>query len=464
VAVESLVVRRPARARRRAALFTTVLLLASICIVPAAYWTAANFVPPFRYDLPAVPNPNGYVEAQRVIREDWGQHIGVAYDTAHHRRDPGTPYVTRFIGDRPPQWRDAGPGLCALLLRERAATLRRVRPLFRLQWRVPNPIAPDLRRGFDLRECAATFACESRLECTRGHYAAAMASALDAIELGSLACRGGSTHDRYIGQDSHEMGLCEAERAVWRLPRARLPELLGRVRRLRRDWPPVTETLEAERLEARRDCIEFLTGLSARSPWEQAATAEYAVSRVSTPPGQLIVPGWASWMQALTPRTVTLARLDRYYRDLAIASARPAPRGVPLPVLKDLWAARSAKRSWTGSYRGEWPRHNLALLETALAVRLHQAERGRLPRNVQEIDRRRLPEIPDDVWAQPIHYLVRRGRPVIYSLGPDGIDEHGHPVEPSTLDRADPGDSVFGMLIGGDWAIPMGQEWTGSGP
>ena len=40
----------------------------------------------------------------------------------------------------------------------------------------------------------------------------------------------------------------------------------------------------------------------------------------------------------------------------------------------------------TCGYRWEWPRQNLALLETALAVHLFRLERGRYPARLREIE------------------------------------------------------------------------------
>ena len=91
-------------------------------------------------------------------------------------------------------------------------------------------------------------------------------------------------------------------------------------------------------------------------------------------------------------------------------------------------------------------RLTLALLEVALAVRMHYLEHGRYPARLAEVSRRWLPEVPRDLWDQPIAYHLKNGRPVIYSLGPDGKDDGGQPADPIDLTPATRGDLVFGHL------------------
>jgi hypothetical protein len=104
-----------------------------------------------------------------------------------------------------------------------------------------------------------------------------------------------------------------------------------------------------------------------------------------------------------------------------------------------------------GGYRWEWARHNLALLETALAVRLFRLEHGRYPRRLRELGPRLLPQIPEDAWDQPIAYRLRDGHPVIYSLGRDGVDNGGSAVYPATMILHGQGDAVWGKLCTNDW-------------
>lgn len=67
------------------------------------------------------------------------------------------------------------------------------------------------------------------------------------------------------------------------------------------------------------------------------------------------------------------------------------------------------------------------------------------------MDRAWLPGVPNDAWDQPVRYRLAQGRPVVYSIGPDGLDEKGLAVEPSGLVGGDAGDVVFGKLSSAYW-------------
>jgi hypothetical protein len=95
---------------------------------------------------------------------------------------------------------------------------------------------------------------------------------------------------------------------------------------------------------------------------------------------------------------------------------------------------------------------DLALLEVALAVRMHYVYNGYHPRRLADIDRRWLPHPPVDLWDQPVQYRLNGERPVIYSLGMNGKDDGGQDVNPDQTTHqyesgtSIPGDVVFGRL------------------
>jgi hypothetical protein len=336
-----------------------------------------------------------------------------------------------------------------------SAALDEVRGAFPRAWRaLPAGRVSGRTDPFVLG--ATYFALQSRLALRRGEADRALASSLDAIELGGNACRGGGVEARFVGQICQETGLEEAERLYCFLPRTGLAAQLGRVRRIRISWPTIAETLEVERRQARVRCAAFLHGLGRLTLWQQLEASESAIDPSARPaagstPGGVRTYGWATLRQALTPRTTVLGELEQDYRALIAASSRPAPQGVKVSQPENPWVAQFTCRSFTGQYRGEWPRNNLCLLETALAVRLHFLAHGRYPTRLEEISPEWLPDHPRDVWDQPVAYRLKKGQPVVYSLGADGRDEGGRAVEPASLLQGKPGDLVFGKLARSHW-------------
>lgn len=93
------------------------------------------------------------------------------------------------------------------------------------------------------------------------------------------------------------------------------------------------------------------------------------------------------------------------------------------------------------AWRAAWG----ALEETGLALELFKLREGRYPDRLDELVPGDLSEIPRDPFAggaAPLIWGVTRGQPaarLLYSLGPDRIDQRGAPFDP--LDRR--GDLVY---------------------
>ncbi len=65
---------------------------------------------------------------------------------------------------------------------------------------------------------------------------------------------------------------------------------------------------------------------------------------------------------------------------------------------------------------------------TALAIRLYEIDHGRRPGKLADLVPDYLDAVPDDPFAKsgtPIGYLPNAPRPLLYSIGANGIDEHG---------------------------------------
>ena len=394
-------------------------------------------VQPFELPERSLPSPNGYDVAVR----------------AAHRIPASSPLFRAVISSETPILQKVVTVDWERLLAKQRPDLLAVRRAFSLQWQVPR-----LEENLDPDVVARCFALESRLAAARREPEVALEWSLDAIELGGHLCRGGVVLHRYTGQSCQELGLREAERIVPRLSGDGLLRAAARVRRIREAWPTIGETLENAHLLSRVKSTGFLQELSRKSFWEQL---DEAATRGKEPPLQLQLPlmqqvisihRWATWQRTLIPHAMVAPELDRYYRELIAVSGRPAPHGVQVHPVTNIWAEIYADRSFTGRYRGEWPRHNLALLEAALVVAHYHQVRGKDPASLQAIPAEWWPQVPVDVWGQPVRCRLKEGRAVVYSIGPDGVDDGGRAVNPSSMINGGTGDLVFGKLCDEDWA------------
>jgi hypothetical protein len=403
-----------------------------LLISTVSYWRYVNSVPPFTPQLPPMPNPNGYTQAEQALsllpapNRLWPAQEWLKGTPATSNRSYGTPEQLQvsLVSKRP--------------------ILDRVRATFRLEWRARPVLSledgPEEYQATQFAECAHWFAKESLAAHFQGDEATAIQRSLDAMELGSKVPRGGGSLSWLVGRSCHMIGLGQAERQVPTVPASAIPDALARLRRVRDQWPPLSELIENQRLTNLSLHVELFQEYS-REPLREKV--ERLRSMESGPgPGKIL-------RLALTPRQIDLARVDHYYQRQIVESRKPVRERAPVPAPDDPWTARIIvySRVLDNPWRWERMKTDFALLEAALAVRIHYLEHQQYPQRLVDIDRKWLPTIPVDLWDQPIAYRLRNGRPVIYSLGPDGRDDGGQAADPVKLNPSSRGDLVFGKLV-----------------
>ena len=82
---------------------------------------------------------------------------------------------------------------------------------------------------------------------------------------------------------------------------------------------------------------------------------------------------------------------------------------------------------------------------------MHFLRTGAYPAALTGISSEWLPEIPLDIWEQPLQYRPVKGKPVVYGLGPNGVEDEGLASHPRTLDRHTKGDLVSATFVNGCW-------------
>lgn len=420
-------------------LLAGLLTIVGVIFVSArSYWRYVNYVPPFAPALPPLPEPNGYTRAAEALAQ-------LPSFAARSSMIPGS---RQSAGPTPPSpatnrlrllssWPNLPPGQLRAQLTRVRPVLDEVRADFRLEWRTPLVLTfqedySDLRR---FRQCARCFAAESTLARSQSDYASAMQRSLDAMELGGKLARGSANIPWMAARDCHSTGFEQAERTVNSLPEEAVPAALVRLRRIRKGWPPVREMLENERITRLALATEGFQEY-AREPLSRKFDPDYFMH---TNPWELAV-------LAYTPRKTALAHMDHHFRQLIAESKKPVRQRRPVPDPGDIWSQLLADLTLDYPWSREGTLTELGLLEVALAVRMHYFEHGQYPARLAEVPGGWLPSLPVDLWGQPIAYRLKEGKPVVYSLGPDGRDDSGQTIDPQMLSPTTRGDLVFGKL------------------
>jgi hypothetical protein len=393
-----------------------------------AYARWANRLPPWRPAGPPMPSPNGYTQAVALLAQ--------------------LP-SNRYTGPLP-RWPDGPPDQLRRVLLPARPLFDRLRATFHQEWRAPlvtsffAPPFPDTAR---FREGALFFVAGSILARSEGDLGEAMQCRLDAMELGSKVPRGGGL-DHFLGAGwlAHDEGFVGAERLAPVLPATAIPRALARVRRIRQTWPRFAEMLEGERVTTLASLTELFQNYQQPTP---ISTLRYLWEQVGPEVGEDRSKVGEELHLWLTPKRAALRNLDCYFRQVIARSQQPVGRRPPIPLPSDAVSRNFVSQDTFCRTEALWwgVQAELALLEVALAVRMHRLEQGRYPTWLSEIRRRWLPSVPRDPWGQPIRYRLKQGQPMIYSLGPDGQDDGGQPVRPRYLPGWKRGDLVFGRLL-----------------
>jgi hypothetical protein len=328
--------------------------------------------------------------------------------------------------------------------------LKQLRATLRKDWRpirnADGTLAPVWSLSMEWSACALAFTSESRIKRDRGDYPGAMLGALDTLELAEKIGSCCDTEGRVNSEVLHMIGLRQAEQTTWLLPRGAALQALIETRRLRRQWSPLSETLEREHQETALELARMFRELSRLAPGKKLKwlddTFELSEGVDALKEGRQML---------RCSRHQVLQAADRFFERQIAELRKPLRQRIPVPIPNDPWNARMlAKASWVATESWRWERMptDLGLLEAALAVRLYFLEQGRYPEKLADLSSEWLPSVPTDLWQQPIRYRLEEDRPILYSLGPNGVDDGAQPVDPELLNltRDTPGDLVFGLL------------------
>ncbi len=353
-------------------------------------------LPPLRYPQRALPTDNGYVRLVETLNR-----ISPLPRVTPLRRPMEAPL---------PVLREAVEAD-----REDLTELRRL-----LGGAIVRPHLAD----FPLPRCHEALlllTAQSRLERESGHAGKAFETALDAVALSAVVGREVDYRFGFFWTRSGE----EAARTY--LPYLTAVEARTVGRRLEEILPRFPEW---------KDCVEQLrleTLLQAR----HALTDSHRFGQVlnleegDTPWGALRDRALLS----LYPRASGYEELERWYAEVREEAAQPFPRR----------RYRSYPRGWfpyrlqNGMPTDEMPELNrarLELLRLQLALHEYRLRRGRYPADLAALAPEILAVLPTDPFTgDPYRYRRRGGVYLLYSVGPNGLDENGKPFPKETSPR-----------------------------
>jgi hypothetical protein len=263
---------------------------------------------------------------------------------------------------------------------------------------------------------AALFAAEGRVAFAEKRKAPALDHFLDAVELGTRVGKGGGLSPHHAGMDCIIIGGEGAERCVAGLSAEEAAAAGARLERVIDQLPSYAEAIAQQR---RQELEDVRQSLSAPTPeLKPGLTREQAFDNA-----------------------------DRYLNRVGAMSRQPfwERKPVPVPDTKEVGAYLISYELL--GVRWVLTEGRLRLLSVEMALQEYRARKGRYPEGLSDLPAAVARYTTDPCNGKPFVYRLSAERYVLYSIGPDGVDEQGKTVA---------GDGR-GQIPGGD--IPAGSLW-----
>jgi hypothetical protein len=373
-----------------------------------------------------LPSPNAY---------DFYAKAGELHETLL-KKTPNSKSIDPITDSSIPQ------ELSRLQLAQRYPTARKEAWL-----RANTPVLSTLRQGFKYpfllnfdtktgfteysksRKLARLLVIESHARAERGDWAGASRSALDVIHMGQAIPKGGPYISALVGQSIDSMGVREFESIVPKLDAKSSRAAATRLEQLYVKRVPIAEALQHEKTFGLKSMVATFKDAKWRNnlgnEWDGLEEEEDL--------------GWQKRIQAQLHSKRSLAEAYSSVMDQAIRNSR-LPYLKQTPITKpdispyNNWLPDFVDNNW-GTARNDT---GLGLLYVSLALRAFKLERGHYPASLTKLTPSYIKEIPADPFGggEALRYRKTVKSYLLYSIGPDGKDDGGKPINDKTASNA----------------------------
>jgi len=378
-----------------------------VTVAAFAYLGWANTLPPPEPTNWVVPQPNGYDRCLVVLQK---LSAVVGPNVANAWSSP--------VADVRRELRPAVEGL------------KELRVAMRLPYRAPeeNP-ADSSQDGYYFRWGGRLLGAEARLAFADGKVGAAMRSALDAVEFGCIIGQRGSVSVRFSGQTLTSTGRDTVSRCLPLLTAAEARTSGQRLERLIETVPTGAEWMDVERRSALASLrYVFAEGLKAPAVTHESWQYSLGAARYQA-------------TLALSPKPSIYRGVDAYYRACEREFEKPFPQR-RFPAAPRDWISQldTEGRDRTSRYLA-LELAGLRMLRVELALQEFRQRRRRYPVDLAELQREvsMAPQL-DPFTELPFGYRRMGDDYLLYSMGPDGVDDGGRRLSGELSDPGVKGD------------------------
>ncbi len=287
----------------------------------------------------------------------------------------------------------------------------------------------DIKPMASYRNMARLLATESRVRAADKNFVGAMQSALDIQRLGRLIQSDEMIGLMLTGNAIESMARHQLRALLPQLELATLKITLRELTERQATAPTYAHTLRIDTAWSLLFYKSILQGVpqpvaqQMLAEWQRLAQAEIAQSQVA-----YIVSAQQARVDAFSEEYI-----DDLLEEVPLPDALTADV-VPAEVVTDLVAKQfkpnqTVYRVSRFSYENNRTQNSLLLAEFAL--RAYELEHGKSAQNWDDLVPAYLPQAPLDPfdYEHSLRLTTREGKTVPYSIGPDGLDDKGVPID-----------------------------------
>ncbi len=322
------------------------------------------------------------------------------------------------------------------VVRQNAGVFQSLHAGFAYEYR--NPPARSFAALFpyfaNFRRVARLLAVQSQVRSARGDWSGSADSALDAIRLGEDVPRGGVLIAQLVGDACEAIGQRSMWKTVEHLNAAQSRSAAQRFQAIMDRHFPYADTIQEEKWMGQAGLQETLRAVTLRS----ALSTANELNGSDMPTAQRY--SMAFWMlygkkKILHNYTEMMDATTAQARQPYAAKLPPLPLP-PDPINQIIFPVFSQAR-----FKEVLVENQNALLLVALALHAYRLEHGHYPASLAELAPAYLKKVPDDSFAlnSAFRYRLEGEKYVLYSVGPDGKDDGGKPInDPKNASTTNP--------------------------
>lgn len=411
--------------RAEATVPVTILTTLLVVLILGVHWRDAT--PTLSIPQRTVPSPNAFDDFQAATQQ---------MPAGRSRAAAGAVWANLEVPSyNPSEAKKPSEAARAELVRQYGPALERLRAGLGHAYREPPArsfvrMYPHLARYRDL---SRILRLEGQVRATRGDWAGAMESTLDTLQMGTRVVQGNHIIGGLVGAAIQMVGRKDAWQIAEHLSGSEARTATERLECIRKERFPYWRTLEEEKWATLAGLLEIMR----RPDWQ----GRYVKTMIDA--GQPVAPRNPTTLAHLVI-TSKGALVNEYsaYMDRSIAQARVpyAKRSALVPLPSNTLAQMVVPRHERAHFTIVKSEVLNDLLLLSLALRAYQAKHGQPPRALSALVPRYLKALPEDPFAPDgkFRYRVEKGRPLLYSIGPDATDDGGCPVlsKPTSADPA----------------------------